>query len=203
VEWYSSPVIDPVELAHLVELFVDPSDASAHKSQELTLQLLKHTPAPFSRAQFVPGHTTTTGLVLHPVGDAVLLIHHRRLNRWLLPGGHVEPEDPTIFAAAIREVLEETGVQLHSAPEPPLVGLDVHGIPPGKGEPLHYHHDLIFAFRAHSASLVQAAEVREARWFQVGSLARDIPELPESIQFSIRRALLTLALPLTASKRLT
>jgi 8-oxo-dGTP pyrophosphatase MutT (NUDIX family) len=182
-------VIDTVELARQVRLFSDP-DASAQKSQELTLQLLNHTPTPFSRAQFAPGHITTTGLVLHPDLDAVLLIHHRRLNRWLLPGGHVEPEDQTIFDSARREVLEETGVALVPGLEAPLAGLDVHGIPPGKGEPFHYHHDLIFAFRAGSASLViQAPEVREARWFQISSLAKEVPELPASILSSIRRAL--------------
>ena len=36
---------------------------------------------------------------------------------------------------------------------PLLVGIDVHGIPPGRREPFHLHHDLIFAFRALSASV--------------------------------------------------
>jgi len=189
-------VIHALELAKLIGLFSDPSDGAAHKSGELTLLLLKHSPAPFSRGQFVPGHITTTGLVLHPQQDAVLLIHHRRLERWLLPGGHVEPEDQTIFDAARREVLEETGVRLTSGLDAPLAGMDVHGIPPGKGEPFHYHHDLIFAFRAASPALIQGPEVREARWFPVGSLAQDVPE---SILFSIRRALRTLALPVSAS----
>jgi 8-oxo-dGTP pyrophosphatase MutT (NUDIX family) len=197
-------VIDVTDLARLVGLFSDPADGSARKSQELILQLLAHTPTPLSRAQFTPGHITTTGLVLHPDSDAVLLIQHRRLSRWLLPGGHVEPEDQTIFDAVRREVLEETGVQIPSNLDPPLAGMDVHGIPPGKGEPLHYHHDLIFAFRAETASLIgQEAEVREARWFPISTLLQHVPELPESIQFSIRRALRTLPLPVNASKHVT
>jgi 8-oxo-dGTP pyrophosphatase MutT (NUDIX family) len=180
-------VIDIAELAALVGRFSDPADGAAQKSQELTLHLLKHTSAPLSRAQFTPGHITTTGLVLHPESAAVLLIHHRRLDRWLLPGGHVEPEDQTIFDAARREVLEETGVRVAAWTDAALAGLDVHGIPPGKGEPLHYHHDLIFAFRAESTSLIiQAPEVREARWFEASSLPQDVPE---SIRISILRTL--------------
>ena len=55
--------------------------------------LLECSPEPFSRDQFVPGHITCTGLVIAPDRDGILLIHHRRLDRWLLPGGHVEAAD--------------------------------------------------------------------------------------------------------------
>ena len=172
-----------------MESFSDPSDLALAKSQELILHLLKHSSAPLSRAQFAPGHITTTALVFHPERDAVLLIHHRRLDRWLLPGGHVEPEDETIQDAAAREALEETGVQLAWIDSPPMIGMDVHAIPPGKGEPLHYHHDLIFLFRAGSAELIQGAEVRQARWFDVSSVSAEVPRLPGNISRSIERAL--------------
>jgi 8-oxo-dGTP pyrophosphatase MutT (NUDIX family) len=185
----SNQMINTPELVRLVELFSDPADGAARKSRELTLHLLKHSAAPLSRAQFIPGHITATGLVLDPPSTSVLLVYHRRLQRWLLPGGHVEPGDLTIFDTARREVVEETGAQLDNAARVPLVGLDVHAIPPGKGEPLHYHHDLICLFRAKSSSLNRGEEVREARWFRVASVARDVPELPESIQSSLRRAL--------------
>jgi 8-oxo-dGTP pyrophosphatase MutT (NUDIX family) len=42
-------------------------------------------------------------------GWRIGLIHHPRLRRWMLPGGHVEPhENPA--EAALREVGEETGL---------------------------------------------------------------------------------------------
>ena len=84
-------MINTLELVRLVESFSDPADGSTGKSQELTLQLLKHSAAPLSRTQFIPGHITATGLVLDPPATSVLLVYHRRLQRWLLPGGHVEP----------------------------------------------------------------------------------------------------------------
>src|SRR4051794_12991988 len=101
----------------------EPTDGHALKSLELIQMLLDCSPAPFSRDQFPPGHITTSGLVLSPDADRLLILHHRRLDRWLLPGGHVEPADPTIDAAAAREVLEETGVVVSGGL---LAGADVH-----------------------------------------------------------------------------
>lgn len=151
-------MLDAAAVAGLVSAFSEHS-----KSRELVLLLLEHTPAPFSRAQFAPGHITATGLVLHPDRDAFLLIHHKRLNRWLLPGGHVERDDPTIEHTARREVAEETGAILSAGPAP-LAGIDVHGIPVGKGEPYHLHHDLIFAFRAVCSEVAPTEEVRQVTW---------------------------------------
>ena len=79
-------LITAEQTIQLVEFFDDPSDPAALKSRELTLGLLLHTPFPFSRHQFAPGHITATGLVIAPDGERLLLVHHKRLNRWLLPG---------------------------------------------------------------------------------------------------------------------
>jgi 8-oxo-dGTP pyrophosphatase MutT (NUDIX family) len=154
-------MMDASAVTELVSAFSQDS-----KSRELVLQLLEHTPAPFSRAQFAPGHITATGLVLHPDRNAFLLVHHKRLDRWLLPGGHVERDDPSIEHTARREVVEETGAVLSTDPAP-LAGIDVHGIPAGKGEPYHLHHDLIFAFRATSAEVAPTEEVRQVVWCEI------------------------------------
>jgi 8-oxo-dGTP pyrophosphatase MutT (NUDIX family) len=156
--------MDVARIEQLVAGFTDGADGAALKSQELILDLLRHTPAPLSRAQFAPGHITCTGLVLSPALDRILLVHHRRLQRWLLPGGHVEADDPDPSRAAQREVLEETGAELDPAFEPQLAGLDVHGIPPGRGEPFHQHHDLVFLFRATSDVAVSSPESRAVAW---------------------------------------
>src|SRR5579859_2490105 len=82
------------------------------KSRELILALLELTSAPFWRDQFHPGHITCTAVVLHPDGQKVLLMHHHRHQRWLLPGGHVEEDDVTLSDAAKREAIEETAVRI-------------------------------------------------------------------------------------------
>src|SRR2546421_11925474 len=143
-------MVDAPAVARVARTFDDPADGQAMKSIELILHLLECSPAPFSREQFTPGHITCSGLVLAPDGERVLLVHHRRLDRWLLPGGHVEPEDATIDAAAAREVLEETGLAVSGGL---LAGADVHGIPGNGREPYHLHPDLLFQFRAASQIL--------------------------------------------------
>lgn len=139
-------------------------DGEALKSRELILTLLAMTAAPFSRNQFTPGHITATGLVLAPDGERVLLVHHRRLDRWLLPGGHVESGDAAIWDTARREVEEETGAQLVPDAAPPLVSLDVHGIPARGAEPYHLHHDMAFHWRALAEELRVSEESRAVVW---------------------------------------
>src|SRR5215471_14193945 len=131
---------DVQTVINLARIFHVPDDGQTMKSLELILQLLECSPSPFSRDHFTPGHITCSGMVLAPGRQRVLLVHHRRLERWLLPGGHVEESDSTIAYATRREVIEETGAIL--ALGATLAGADVHGIPAKRGEPYHLHHDL-------------------------------------------------------------
>src|SRR5919106_547396 len=77
-------------------------------------------------------------------GDRVLLLHHRKLGRWLQPGGHADPGESSGETVALREAREETGLaglNLHpQAPRP--FDVDVHDIPARGGEAAHQHLDL-------------------------------------------------------------
>jgi 8-oxo-dGTP pyrophosphatase MutT (NUDIX family) len=165
--------------------FHDTADGQSMKSRELILALLDCSPTPFSRSSFTPGHITCTGLVLASEGDRLLLVHHRRLKRWLLPGGHVEPEDGEIWDAASREVIEETNAELLPDPAPRLAGMDVHGIPSNGREPYHLHHDLLFAFRAASREIRVSPESRDVAWCTPAEFDRYA--LPDNIRRAYRR----------------
>jgi 8-oxo-dGTP pyrophosphatase MutT (NUDIX family) len=173
------------EACGIVEGFDPRDDGLAHKSRELTLGLLLQTAAPFSRRQFAPGHITSTALVLHPTESKVLFMHHHRLGLWLLPGGHVEDADASLAAAAAREALEETLVQIDTAQSPRLVGIDVHGIPPKKDEPFHLHHDLVWCFRAVTEKVASTEEAPSVMW--VTEAEWDRLSVKSSIRNSIRR----------------
>ncbi len=107
----------------------------------------------YSRKNFT-GHITASGAILNREGSKILLLKHKFLGIWLLPGGHVDPEDASIIDAAYREIKEETGIHKDDliplsftvSPEP--IELDSHPIPerPEKQELKHYHHDFRYAF---------------------------------------------------------
>jgi 8-oxo-dGTP pyrophosphatase MutT (NUDIX family) len=177
---------DASTVASLAAGFDDPADGSALKSRELVLDLLRLTPEPFSRRQFVPGHITATGLVFAPEGIRILLVHHRRLDRWLLPGGHVETEDASVADAARREVIEETGALLSPIADG-LAGIDVHGIPLKGDEPFHLHHDLLFAFRALDDEIRVSPESRAVEWCGPDEFDRyDLPGNVRRAYFRLR-----------------
>jgi len=162
-------MLDPQAVAELADQFRDRSDGQTLKSLDLIRMLLRCSPDPFSREQFTPGHITSSGLVLAPDGRRILIVRHRGLDRWLLPGGHVEPSDATIDAVAAREVLEETGL---SVGEGRLAGADVHGIPAKGHEPYHLHHDLLFCFRAEAEALACSQESHAVAWCSPEELER-------------------------------
>jgi len=170
----------------LVSAFDSRGEGEAVKSRDLILALLECAPQPFSRKTYTPGHITCTGMVLSPDRHKVLLVHHKRLERWLLPGGHVEAEDSSAEESARREVREETGAQLDSA-RGVLLNVDVHPIPPKKGEPLHLHHDLIWGFQAVAEDFVCSEESRAVAW--CGLEEFDCYSLPMPIRRAVERSL--------------
>ncbi|AWG24161.1 NUDIX hydrolase [Flavobacterium kingsejongi] len=114
----------------------------------------------------------------------VLLIHHRKFDRWMVPGGHVEPvENPN--EAAIREVLEETGIgirlvsflhQLHPVSDAecllPPEYLYQQLIPASSKEAAHYHIDMTYIGTAIGGELtLNAAETKAVRWVPIADIA--------------------------------
>jgi 8-oxo-dGTP pyrophosphatase MutT (NUDIX family) len=123
-------------------------------------------------------HFTGSAVVVDDAGARTLLVHHAKSGAWFQPGGHIEPDDRTIGAAALREAREETGldVRLH---EVGLLDVDVHWIPWDE----HYHLDLRFLVVAAGTLTHDAAEVHAAEWLAWGEAFARIEES------ALRRAL--------------
>lgn len=114
-----------------------------------------------------------------------MLVHHRRLNAWVPPGGHVDPGELPHQTAA-REVLEETGVaievlqtdpgfenedpQAFLPPQP----LFVQCVTAKEDGLLNYHFDLVYLCRPQKKTLSARSgpddEVLCARWVRVDQL---------------------------------
>ncbi|MCQ4081963.1 NUDIX domain-containing protein [Streptomyces sp. RB6PN25] len=129
-----------------------------------------------SRKEF-RGHATAGAILAGPDGR-ILHIHHLALDKWLLPGGHLEPQDETLLDAARRELTEETGIPTETVT--PIsdrpVHIDVHPIPANdaKGEPDHQHVDFRFLFRTTAdVRQLQTEEVTDAAWRDVDTLGDD------------------------------
>jgi 8-oxo-dGTP pyrophosphatase MutT (NUDIX family) len=157
------------------------------KSVELIEMLLQSTETPCDRSQFSPGHLTATGLVIDSEARVAMVLH-ARLGRWLLPGGHVEEADISIQAAAAREVLEETGLEVRDGR---IIGADVHGIPAKWNdgvvvEPYHLHHDVLVLFRVHATDLCLSEESEAVRWVRFDEF--DTFNVPANVRRAYARA---------------
>jgi ADP-ribose pyrophosphatase YjhB (NUDIX family) len=125
---------------------------------------------PFSRQQR-GAHFTGSAVVVDgsdPAAPRVCLVFHKKLTRWLQPGGHAEPGDGGNMAeTALREAREETqlAVELHPGAPAPL-DVDVHVIPARKDEPEHLHLDVRYLVRAAGAAALahDPAESDDARF---------------------------------------
>ena len=129
---------------------------------------------PFDRRAYEPGHFTASGFVLHPDGDRLLLVHHAKLDRWLQPGGHIDPGDASAIEAARREIAEETGVTDLRSIDDGLLDVDIHVFPSRGDQPEHLHYDLRFGFVATDDALVPAqGEAHDAAWLHQDQLGED------------------------------
>lgn len=134
--------------------------------------------------------------------NQILLIHHRRLDRWLPLGGHIElDEDPE--QAALREAKEESGLDVELIGERPpttepgtraLIAprfLDIHRI-----TDTHEHIGLIYFARPIRGSLDLAEEEHHAiRWCREADLDELQPAMSNAVKWYCRQALRELGTP--------
>lgn len=160
-------------------------------------------------------HFTATAIVMNEERNRALLLWHKRLQRWMPPGGHMDP-DETPDEAALREAKEETGLDMRIIGEEQEdfyrnTGYEgrilkkpfaffLERIPPcpERGEPEHEHID--FIFRAHPVDaqrdLILCAEEHDhIRWFT----REEIEELDTSDEIYANVKNLLLHLLLTVS----
>ncbi|GAB3506270.1 NUDIX hydrolase [Pseudoxanthomonas daejeonensis] len=144
------------------------------------LALLEDPQDPFVRERLA-GHFTGSAWVVSLDGRRTLLTHHRKLDRWLQPGGHADG-DVDLARVALREAEEETGVPGLHLDDGAIFDLDRHWIPERGAVPGHWHYDVRYVVRAGpDERFVVSEESHDLAWREVAALGSD-PGSDESMR---------------------
>jgi 8-oxo-dGTP pyrophosphatase MutT (NUDIX family) len=174
-EWWreGDPGLDPASDAAVARRWVEAvpvGDDAFEQHRRRILDLISEHDERAAVRTTRPGHLTGSAFVVDATGEHVVLLLHRKLRRWLQPGGHADG-DTNLAAVAWREASEETGIaglEVLAAP----VDLDVHEVRPPAEDP-HLHLDVRFVVRAPAhALLVANEESDDLRWVSRADLDR-------------------------------
>jgi 8-oxo-dGTP pyrophosphatase MutT (NUDIX family) len=149
-----------------------PTTQQAALAQEYLAHLTQHEDGLLRAC--LPNHLTASALIIDPHhgnGPRVLLTLHRRLHKWLQTGGHIDPTDVSLAAAALREATEESGIgALRLSSEPIL--LDQHAVTCSAGPAVHLDVQYLAVAPA-DAAFEMSEESIDLAWFEVDALPND------------------------------
>jgi 8-oxo-dGTP pyrophosphatase MutT (NUDIX family) len=153
--------------------------------QEKIIRFLENNDDFYQRSNLA-GHLTGSAWVLSPDKKSALLIHHKKLNKWLQPGGHADDGDESLSQTAEREAIEECGLSEISLLNSGVFDVDVHEIPQKGTVPAHFHYDIRFLFQTQTWDFnPDFSEVKAIKWVKLEDLLQD-----KVLEQSIKRMVL-------------
>ena len=128
--------------------------------------------------------------------NKILLIHHKKLNRWLAIGGHIELNEDS-DQALFREVQEECGLEIEVLNDKPVIEaedtkflytpsfLDIHKI-----SDTHKHIGLVYFAKSKSDKFIHNKEEHnDIRWFSREDLEKPEFNINNAVKFYAHKAL--------------
>lgn len=161
-------------------------DKKEEDDKALFLAFLRSYDNCYSRDLLV-GHVTASALIVDKEQKKILLLHHKKLNKWLQPGGHCDGNINTL-EVALKEVTEEMGINIHYPPNS-FFDLDIHSIPERKSIPQHFHYDVRYLFEYSSTEPFEKNnESNDIKWIKLSEINDFTQE--ESIFRMVKKAFL-------------
>jgi len=118
------------------------------------------------------GHFTWSIIVVNEDITKTLLMHHKKLNKWLNFWGHAD-WDIDLENVAIRELSEEAGIFVQKKDLlKDFIDLQIQTIPERKNEPEHFHYDVRYVIKVpeNIDFKLQEKEVNDIKWFSIKDL---------------------------------
>jgi 8-oxo-dGTP pyrophosphatase MutT (NUDIX family) len=138
------------------------------------LQLIELAPRCYSR-DLLEGHFTASAFIVNNDCTKTLLVKHRKLNKWLQPGGHCDGEQ-NLLKVAIKEANEETGLSNFDT-DSEIFDIDIHSIPERKGVPEHLHYDVRFLLISNENDELKISdESVDLQWIPLGQIVNYNPD---------------------------
>lgn len=126
-------------------------------------------------------HISASGFVMNEMMDQVLMAYHNIYQSFSWLGGHADG-DPDLFAVAMREVQEESGIASLTPFSREIIALDILPVPAHmkRGKPVceHLHLNVTYLFIADTSQTltVKEDENSDVAWIRVEDLPEKVTE---------------------------
>ena len=164
--------MDEFHLLDQLNLYVRYHD-SEKEMRERMMEFIKTDPRCFENDN-PNGHITASAWIFDPETQYVGLVFHKKLNKWLMPGGHSDG-DPDTAAQALREAQEEFGGEGLVLSSEYIFDIDIHQLPEDlkRNVPPHLHYDVRFLIYGSSSIAPHLSdESQDVQWVAL----QDVPQ---------------------------